>query len=97
MFHLHYIEQDGSLGSEVRDRTFLHSTTARKQAVFDAYETGKPVQIGRMRNGKLTGAYIVHPDGRVTRPLGAKPVSEREDCKAPATCFCSPCRAARRK
>lgn len=96
MFHLHYVESN-ALGDAVEHQPIQHSTTARRMAREAASAAGVPVQISRMRADKLTGAYVVHPDGHVSRPLGAKAVSEREDCKAPAVCFCSPCRAARRK
>jgi hypothetical protein len=95
MFILHTLKPDGSLDRDLDERPG-HSTTARRIAKEAAEDYGQRVQVSRMRSGKLAPAYMVQPDGSVTRPLTSKPVSEREDCKAPRVCFCSPCRARRR-
>lgn len=83
-----------------RDLLCMHMATARNAASERAQTFKKPVLITRIgKSGVLKASLVAHPDGSFTRPPDSKPVNEREDCKAGVegvTCFCSPCRAARR-
>lgn len=76
-----------------------HMSTARAYAAVAAGEERRDVLVTRIgKGGHLKATLIIHPDGSASRPPGSKPVSERDDCKKGSgqTCFCSPCRAARR-
>ena len=100
MYRLDYL----SSGAAVKDftgRDFLcqHMKTAREQAAIFAIKGAEAVLITRIgKSGVLKATLVARPDGTFARPPGSKAANEREDCKAGTgeTCFCSPCRAARR-
>jgi hypothetical protein len=70
-----------------------HATTARKRARFMALRTELSIEV--IANDRVL--YVVRPDGSLTPPAGAS-VVEREKCRSDeGTCFCTPCRAARRE
>lgn len=84
----------------MRDYLAHHMATARAYAIVAAGEQGEDVLVTRIgKAGALKPTLLVHPDGSASRPPGSRPVSERDDCKKDSgqTCFCAPCRAARRK
>lgn len=106
MFRLDYLNPDGTTDEPVVDVIMggvffrRHMATARQYASTTAQLTDRAILITRIvKAGQLKPSLVALPDGSFQRPPGSRPASEREDCRRDSglPCFCSPCRAARRR
>lgn len=102
MLRADYLNSDGSREAVIEPLTgepyeAHHMTTAREYARIVAAEDERDVLIWRVASEK--GALVIHPDGSASRPPDSNPVSARDDCvkRSGRTCFCAPCRAARKE
>jgi hypothetical protein len=90
MFTIHSIPNGTTLG-DAEDFSSQHSTTARREATRLAKE--REVTVAVVRADKV--AYLVTPLGKCIPPGGVVTV-DREQCKLPRSCFCTPCREGRK-
>lgn len=111
LYRLDYIDTNGKTTGPVQgwhvglatgrtDVLTRHAQTARTHATNAARRAEVPVLVTRIgKAGAMKPSFIVHPDGSSTRPPGTRAADPREDCKRSTgqRCFCTACRAERRR